>query len=73
MVSLVERMLALHKTPSVLADTSPKSQSAGFRGGRTPQEQEMVKREIESTDRAIDRLVYELYGLSEEEIGIVES
>ena len=33
----------------------------------------MVKREIESTDRAIDYLVYELYGLSEEEIGIVES
>ena len=73
MVSLVERMLALHKTPSVLADTSPKSQSAGFGGGgRSPQEQEMVKREIESTDRAIDRLVYELYGLSEEEIRIVE-
>ena len=29
--------------------------------------------EIESTDRAIDRLVYELYGLTEEEIKIVES
>ena len=27
---------------------------------RTPQEQEMVKREIESTDGRIDRLVYEL-------------
>jgi hypothetical protein len=38
----------------------------------TPQEQEMVKREIESTDRQIDRLVYELYGLTEEEIKIVE-
>ncbi len=24
-------------------------------------------------DRAIDKLVYELYGLSEEEIGIIES
>jgi hypothetical protein len=32
----------------------------------------MVKREIESTDRQIDRLVYELYGLTEEEIKIVE-
>jgi hypothetical protein len=32
----------------------------------------MVKREIESTDRAIDRLVYELYGLTEEEIKVVE-
>jgi Eco57I restriction-modification methylase/restriction endonuclease TaqI-like protein/restriction-modification enzyme MmeI-like protein len=39
---------------------------------RTPQEQEMVKREIESTDSQIDRLVYELYGLTEEEIKIVE-
>ena len=37
-----------------------------------PQEEEMVKREIESTDRAIDILVYELYGLTEEEIKIVE-
>jgi len=40
---------------------------------RSSQEQEMVKREIESTDKAIDKLVYELYGLSEEEIRIVES
>ena len=29
-------------------------------------------RQIEVTDRAIDSLVYELYGLSEEEIRIVE-
>lgn len=29
-------------------------------------------RQIEATDREIDRLVYELYGLSEEEVGIVE-
>jgi len=43
------------------------------RSPRTPQEQAMVKRESESTDRRIDRLVYELYGLSEEEIKIVES
>jgi len=39
---------------------------------RTPQEKEMLKREIESTDKAIDRLVYELYGLTEDEIKIVE-
>jgi hypothetical protein len=38
-----------------------------------PQEQEMVKREIKSTDGRIDRLVYELYGLMEDEIRIVES
>ncbi len=55
MVSLVERMLALHK------------QSA-----RTPQEKEITRREIESTDREIDALVYELYGLTDEEIKIVE-
>lgn len=32
----------------------------------------MLQRPIESTDRRIDRLVYELYGLTEEEIRIVE-
>lgn len=32
----------------------------------------MVKPDIESTDGAIDKLVYELYGLSKEEIAIVE-
>jgi hypothetical protein len=31
-----------------------------------------VGREIESTDRQIDALVYELYGLTDEEIKIVE-
>jgi type I restriction-modification system DNA methylase subunit len=39
---------------------------------RTPQEKERIKSEIESTDRAIDALVYELYGLTEDEIKIVE-
>jgi hypothetical protein len=38
-----------------------------------PQEQERLAREIASTDREIDRLVYELYGLTEEEIKVVES
>ena len=32
----------------------------------------VVSRQIEATDREIDRLVYELYGLSDEEIRIVE-
>src|SRR5690554_441214 len=32
-----------------------------------------LKAEIDKTDREIDQLVYELYGLSEEEIGIVEN
>ena len=39
---------------------------------RTPQEQERIRGEIESTDRAIDALVYKLYGVTEEEIRIVE-
>ena len=42
------------------------------RSPRTPQEQESLAREIESTDRRIDALVYELYGLNEDEIRIVE-
>ena len=42
------------------------------RGPRTPQGQEMVKREIESADRAINQLVHELYELTEEEIRVVE-
>jgi hypothetical protein len=55
MVSLVERMLELHK-----------------RNPRAPQEKESLAGEIASVDRSIDELVYQLYGLSEEEIKIVE-
>lgn len=57
MVSLVERMLSLHRQLAV---------------ARTPGESAMLQRQVEATDRQIDRLVYELYGLSEEEIKIVE-
>jgi len=32
----------------------------------------ILGRQIEATDAAIDKLVYELYGLTEEEIKIVE-
>lgn len=39
---------------------------------QTPFEQEQLAREIAATDAQIDRLVYELYGLTEEEIRIVE-
>jgi hypothetical protein len=38
----------------------------------TPLEKEKVHREIESTDRAIEIMVYALYGLTEEEIKLVE-
>ena len=57
MVSLVERMLALHKQ---------------LQEARTPPEKTALQRQIEATDRQIDALVYELYGLTEEEIRIVE-
>lgn len=57
MVALVEQMLALHKQ-----QTKPAA----------PQEKERIQRQIEATDRAIDKLVYELYGLNAEEIKIIE-
>jgi hypothetical protein len=57
MVALVEQMLNLHQQLS-----QP----------QTPQAKTMLKRQIEATDRQIDRLVYELYGLTDEEIRIVE-
>ena len=57
MVSLVERMLALHKS---LAST------------HNPQEADRLMREVESVDKFIDGLAYELYGLTEEEIEVVE-
>jgi hypothetical protein len=57
MVSLVESMLELHKKLSA---------------AKTPNEKTVLQRQIDSTDEQIDRLVYELYGLTEEEIQIVE-
>ena len=57
MVALVERMLALHKQK---ADV------------KTDHEKNLIERQIEATDKQIDALVYELYGLTEEEIKIVE-
>ena len=57
MVALVERMLALHKQRAEV---------------KTDHEKNLVERQIEATDKQIDALVYELYGLTEEEIRIVE-
>ncbi|HRU80512.1 MAG TPA: TaqI-like C-terminal specificity domain-containing protein [Methanolinea sp.] len=57
-VTLVERMLALHKQK---ADV------------KTDHEKNLIERQIEATDKQIDTLVYELYGLTEEEIRIVEN
>jgi len=39
---------------------------------KTPHEKTALQRQIEATDRQIDQLVYELYGLTEDEIRIVE-
>ncbi|MCX6565019.1 MAG: N-6 DNA methylase, partial [Candidatus Aminicenantes bacterium] len=39
---------------------------------RTSQEKALLQRQIDATDREIDQLVYELYGLTKDEIKIVE-
>jgi hypothetical protein len=39
---------------------------------KTDHDKTVIQRQIAATDREIDRLVYELYGLTEEEIKIVE-
>ena len=39
---------------------------------KTPTDKTAIQRQINATDRQIDRLVYELYGLTDEEIRIVE-
>ena len=57
MVDLVERMLDLRKR---LAKTE------------ADHEKTLLQRRIEATDKQIDRLIYELYELTEEEIKIVE-
>ncbi|MBK7381138.1 MAG: hypothetical protein IPJ03_19485 [Ignavibacteriales bacterium] len=39
---------------------------------KTPTERTAIERQIQATDTQIDQLVYQLYGLTEEEIKIVE-
>jgi hypothetical protein len=57
MVKLVESMLALNEQ---LLDSKSTAQK------------EIIQRQIDATDREIDQLVYELYGLTKDEIKIVE-
>ena len=57
MLTLVDRMLDLHNQ---------------LAAAKTPAEQTILQRQIDITDRQIDRLVYELYNLTEDEIRIVE-
>ena len=56
-VSLVEKMLELNKQ---------------LRKAHFDSEKEPIERQIAATDKKIDDIVYELYGLTEEEIKIVE-
>lgn len=57
-VSLVSQILKLHKQLAT---------------AKTLQDQTMLQRQIDATDRQIDQLIYELYGLTDEEIKIVEA
>ena len=57
MVNLVQQILELNKQ---LAEA------------KVPQAKIVLQRQIETTDRQIDQLVYDLYGLIDEEIKIVE-
>jgi len=57
MVGLVERLLALHQELAAATISADK---------------QLYQRQVEATGRQIDTLVYELYGLTEEEIGVVE-
>jgi hypothetical protein len=56
-VKLVGQMLDLHKKLPL---------------AKTDQEKTSLERQIETTDRQIDELVYELYGITEEERKIIE-
>ncbi|MDP1591875.1 MAG: TaqI-like C-terminal specificity domain-containing protein, partial [Prosthecobacter sp.] len=56
-VSLVEKMLSLHRQRAA---------------AKTPHEQTALDRQIGATDALIDREVYALYGLTPEEIALVE-
>lgn len=57
LVTLVERMLELHKKKAALPPST---------------EREKIERESTITDEKIDEVVYELYGVTEEEIRLVE-
>jgi len=56
-ISLVQRMLDLHKQ---------------LAAAKIPDEKTRIQRQIDATDKQIDKLVYDLYSLTEEEIKIVE-
>jgi hypothetical protein len=57
-VQLVDSMLSLNKQ---------------LAAAKTPHEQASLRAQIDATDAQIDAIVYELYGLTEEEIALVEA
>ncbi len=57
LVALVDTMLELQKK---------------YHDVRMEQDKELYERQIKMVDAQIDRLVYELYGLTEEEVKVVE-
>jgi hypothetical protein len=57
MVALVEQMLSLHKQLAAAKSEAQKT---------------VIQRQIDAADAEIDRLVYDLYGLTPEEIQLVE-
>lgn len=57
LVALVEKMLSLQ--PQLAA-------------AKTPQDSTLLQRQIAATDKQIDQLVYQLYGLTDDEIALVE-
>ena len=57
LIQLVEQMVVLHKQ---------------LNEAQTPPAKKRIQQQIRATDRQINQLVYELYGLTDEEIAIVE-
>jgi hypothetical protein len=58
MVKMVEHMLSLHRQQ---AET------------KSPHTKTVLQRQIDATDRQIDKLIHKLYELTDEEIEIVEA
>ncbi len=57
LVRLVDRMLELHRQRAPLPESH---------------QRELIEREIEAADRRINEIVYNLYGITEEERRIIE-
>ncbi len=59
----------LHRLP---VGQESRMSSSTLASAKTPNEKEALGRQIAATDAQIDQLVYELYGLTDDEIKIVE-